>query len=40
VPRKKLKQIQDWLNERPRKVLERDTPLNVLNRFYMKQNLI
>lgn len=40
IKTKRLKEIQNWLNERPRKVLEHDTPLNVLNRFYMKQNLI
>lgn len=37
---KRLKEIQDMLNRRPRDVLEKDCPLNVINRLYMRKELI
>lgn len=40
VPKKELKEIQNQLNERPRKILEYESPLNTINRLYMNQNFI
>lgn len=40
VSKKELNRVQNELNERPRKTLEYESPLNAINRFYMKQNLI
>lgn len=40
VTKKQLNHVQNELNERPRKILEHESPLNTISRFYMKQNLI
>ncbi len=40
VKRKDLKQVQNELNERPRKVLEHETPLNSISRLYFKKNVL
>ena len=37
VKRKDLKQVQSEVNERPRKVLEYETPLNAISRLYSKK---
>lgn len=40
VSKKELNRVQNELNQRPRKILEHESPLNAISRFYMKQNLI
>jgi len=40
ITKKQLKHVQNELNERPRKILEHESPLNTISRFYMKQNFI
>jgi IS30 family transposase len=40
VKRKELKKVQNELNERPRKVLEHETPLNAIYRLYFKKNVL
>ena len=40
VKRKDLKQVQFELNERPRKVLEHEKPLNAISRLYFKKNVL
>ena len=40
VTKKQLKEVQNQLNERPRKTLEYDSPLNTISRLYMNQNFI
>lgn len=40
VPKKELKEIQNQINERPRKILEYESPLNAISRLYMNQNFI
>ena len=38
VSKKQLKEVQNQLNERPRKTLEYESPLNTISRLYMNQN--
>ena len=38
--KKQLKEVQNQLNERPRKTLEYESPLNTISRLYMNQNFI
>ena len=38
--KKDIMEVQNQINERPRKTLEHDTPLNSISRLYMKQNFI
>lgn len=40
VTKKQLNHVQNELNERPRKILEHESPLNTISRFYMKQKFI
>lgn len=40
VTKKELNTIQNQINERPRKTLEYDSPLNTISRLYMNQNFI
>ena len=40
IPKKQIKEVQDQLNQRPRQVLERESPLNTISRLYMNQNFI
>lgn len=40
ISKKRILEVQNQLNERPRKILERDTPLNTIYKLYMNQNLI
>lgn len=40
VSKKQLKEVQNQLNERPRKTLEYESPLNTISRLYMNQNFI
>lgn len=40
VTKKQLIDIQNQINERPRKTLEHESPLNSISRLYNKQNLI
>lgn len=37
---KQIKEVQNQLNERPRKVLEHESPLNTISRLYMTQHFI
>jgi IS30 family transposase len=38
--KKDIIEVQNQINERPRKTLEHETPLNSISRLYMKQNFI
>ena len=40
LTKKELKEVQNQLNERPRKTLEYESPLNTISRLYMSQNYI
>ena len=40
VTAKQLNQIQNQINERHRKTLQYDSPLNTITRFYFKQNML
>lgn len=40
ISKKQLKEVQNQLNERPRKTLEYESPLNTISRLYMDQNFI
>lgn len=40
VTKKELIDIQNQINERPRKTLEHESPLNTISRLYMNQNFI
>ena len=40
VTAKQLNQIQNQINERHRKTLQYDSPLNKITRFYFKQNML
>lgn len=40
IAKKNLKEVQNQLNERHRKTLEYDSPLNTITRFYFKQNIL
>ena len=40
VTKKELMDIQNQINERPRKTLEHESPLNTISRLYMNQNFI
>lgn len=40
ISKKQLKEVQNMLNERPRKILEHESPLNTISRLYMNQNFI
>lgn len=40
VTKKELNTIQNQINERPRKTLEYESPLNTISRLYMNQNFI
>lgn len=40
VTKKQLNHVQNQLNQRPRITLERESPMNTISRFYMKQNFI
>lgn len=40
VTKIQLNNVQNELNERPRKVLEHESPLNTISRLYMKQNFV
>lgn len=40
VTKKELIDIQNQINERPRKTLEYESPLNTISRLYMNQNFI
>lgn len=40
VTKKQLIEIQNQINERPRKTLEHESPLNTISRLYMNQNFI
>jgi IS30 family transposase len=40
ISKKQLKEVQNQLNERPRKTLEYESPLNTISRLYMNQNFI
>jgi len=37
ISKKRIMEVQNQLNERPRKILEHDTPLNTISRLYMNQ---
>jgi IS30 family transposase len=40
ITKKELMDIQNQINERPRKTLEHESPLNTISRLYMNQNFI
>lgn len=40
VTKKELMDIQNQINERPRKILEYESPLNTISRLYINQNFI
>lgn len=40
IPKKAIIEVQDQINQRPRKTLEYESPLNTISRLYMKQNFI
>ncbi|MBL7886511.1 MAG: IS30 family transposase, partial [Flavobacterium sp.] len=40
LSKKQLLEVQNQLNQRPRKTLEHESPLNTISRLYIKQNLI
>ena len=40
LTKKELKEVQNQLNERPRKTLEYESSLNTISRLYMNQNFI
>jgi IS30 family transposase len=40
IDKKQIKEVQDQLNQRPRKVLERESPLNTISRLYMTKHFI
>jgi transposase, IS30 family len=40
ITKKELIDIQNQINERPRKTLEHESPLNTISRLYMNQNFI
>ena len=40
VTKKDLNQVQNQLNDRHRKTLEYDSPLNTITRFYFKENIL
>jgi cell division protein ZapA (FtsZ GTPase activity inhibitor) len=40
LTKKELKEVQNQLNERPRKTLEYESSLNTISRLYMNQNYI
>lgn len=40
IKNKRIKEVQSWLNERPRKVLDYDTPMNLISKLYMQQNIL
>lgn len=40
IAKKDLKEIQNQLNERPRKTLEYESPLNTLSRLYFSKNIL
>lgn len=40
LSKKQLLEVQNQLNQRPRKTLEYESPLNTISRLYIKQNLI
>lgn len=40
LTKKQLSEVQNQLNQRPRKTLEYESPLNTISRLYIKQNLI
>lgn len=40
LSKKQLFEVQNQLNQRPRKTLEYESPLNTISRLYIKQNLI
>jgi IS30 family transposase len=40
VSKKQLVEVQNQLNDRHRKTLEYDSPLNTISRLYINQNFI
>ena len=40
LSKKDIYQVQNQINERPRKTLEYESPLNTISRLYMTQNFI
>jgi transposase, IS30 family len=40
IPKKDLKEVQNQLNERPRKTLEYESPLNTISRLYIQKKII
>jgi transposase, IS30 family len=40
VTKKQLKEVQNQLNERHRKTLEYDSPINAISRLYLQKNII
>ena len=40
LSKKDILEVQNQLNERPRKTLEYESPLNTISRLYMTQNFI
>ncbi len=40
IPKKDLNQVQNQLNERPRKTLEYESPLNTISRLYIQKKII
>ena len=40
LSKKHIMEIQNQINERPRKTLEYESPLNTISRLYINQNFI
>ena len=40
LSKKDIFEVQDQINQRPRKTLEHESPLNAISRIYMNQNFI
>lgn len=40
IPKNRLKEVQNQLNERPRETLNYDNPINTIYRFYQQENLV
>ena len=40
ISKKQLKEVQNQLNERPRKTLEYESPLNTISRLYIQKKII
>jgi transposase, IS30 family len=40
IAKKELHEVQNQLNERPRKTLEYESPLNTISRLYIQKKII